>query len=297
MNQSPAGAVVVGLDPSPNARAALHWAASEAASRCAVLRIGYAWSVGEYDVAGARSLHMEETARKAAVAFLDQAAQEARSTHPGLTVETELIEDAPVEGLLRLAANADLVTVGRRGLNSFLAFLLGSVSQGVVAHTPVPAVVVPQEPAVPGGPVVVGVAPGEPEPVEFAFTEAERRGVPLQVVRSWLWPQAVPGYIPVPPVEEAERDAEESAELETLLARSRQAHPQVEVTIRVGLSLPEEVLVDASERACLVVVGAHRRHTRFGLPIGRVPHRVLHLAKAPVAVVPRAREARPPQGS
>jgi nucleotide-binding universal stress UspA family protein len=58
------------------------------------------------------------------------------------------------------------------------------------------------------------------------------------------------------------------------------------VTVQVDLGLAEEAIVNASKDASLVVVGAHRKHSRFGLPVGRVPHRVLHLAHAPVAVVP-----------
>jgi nucleotide-binding universal stress UspA family protein len=185
------------------------------------------------------------------------------------------------------AAGASLIVVGHRGLNPFSTFLMGSVSQGVAAHTPVPVVVVPTKFAVPAdAPVVVGVAPGAIAPVEFAFAEAELRGVPLEVVGAWMYPQSFPGYISVPPADEARRNAEESAELERLLAPSWQVHPGVEVVTRIGLAIPEEALVDASSRACLVVVGAHRKHSRFGLPIGRVPHRVLHLAQAPVAVVP-----------
>ncbi|WP_042424685.1 universal stress protein [Streptacidiphilus anmyonensis] len=289
MNSSPTEAVVVGLDTSENSRVALEWAADEARLRGAVLRIGHAWSMQAYRLPEAYKHDMAEDARKAAWAFLESAADDMRKRHPGLRVELELIDEAAVEGLLRMAsADASLLVTGRRGLNPFLTFLLGSISSGVAAHTPVPAVLVPIEGAPDErGPVVVGVAPGEPEPVEFAFAEAERRGVPLRVVRSWMYPQAFPGHLAVPPKEEAGRDAQETAELEKLLLAARTAHPGVQVTLQVGAGLAEEAIVKASADACLVVVGAHRRHTQhFSLPIGRVPHRVLHLAHAPVVVVP-----------
>jgi nucleotide-binding universal stress UspA family protein len=289
MNSSPTEAVVVGLDSSENSRVALEWAADEAHLRGAVLRIGHSWSMQAYRLPEAYRRDMAEDARNAAWTFLESAATDMRKRHPDLRVEPELIEEAAVEGLLRMAAaDTSLVVTGRRGLNPFLNFLLGSVSEGVAAHTPVPAVLVPIEGAPDeNGPVVVGVAPGEPEPVEFAFAEAERRGVPLRVVRSWMYPQAFPGYVAVPPQDQVARDTEETAELEKLLAPARAAHPGVEVVVQVGLGLAEEAIVNASKDASLVVVGAHRKHTHhFSLPIGRVPHRVLHLAHAPVAVVP-----------
>ncbi|SEL50988.1 universal stress protein [Streptacidiphilus jiangxiensis] len=289
MNSSPTEAVVVGLDTSENARVALEWAADEAHLRGAVLRVGHAWSMQAYRLPEAYKTDIREDARKAAWTFLESAAEDMRKRHPGLEVEPELIDEAAVEGLLRMAANdSGLLVTGRRGLNPFMTVLLGSVSEGVAAHTPVPAVLVPTEGAPdPRGPVVVGVAPGEPEPVEFAFAEAERRGVVLKVVRTWMYPQAFPGHVAVPPQEEARRTAEETAELEKLLAPARAAHPKVEVAVRIELGLAEEAVVNASKDASLVVVGAHRKHTQhFSLPIGRVPHRVLHLAHAPVAVVP-----------
>lgn len=287
MEPTPTGAVVVGLDPSAHARAALHWAAEEAATRDSVLRIGHAWMLSSYDFPDPRPLFRSDRARQAAQRFLDDAAKEVRATHQGLKTETVLIDVNPIDGLLELAGESDLLVVGRRGMNSFLTFLLGSVSQSVVAESPVPTVVVPRDhtPAA-EAPVVVGVAPGVPGPVEFAFAEAARRDVRLEVVRSWSHPDSVSGTISAPLADELRRGVEESAELEQLLAPAREAHPRVDVVVRTRLALAEKALVDASARACLVVVGAHRRHSRYGQPIGRVAHRVLHLSRAPVAVVP-----------
>jgi nucleotide-binding universal stress UspA family protein len=289
MNSSPTEAVVVGLDSSENSRVALEWAAHEAQLRGAVLRIGHAWSMQAYRLPEAFNQEMADEARGAALTFLENAAEDTRKRHPDLQVETELIDEGAVEGLLRMASSgASLLVTGRQGHNPFLTVLLGSVSGGVVTHSPVPTALIPVGGAPnESGPVVVGVAPGEPEPVEFAFAEAERRGATLRVVRSWMYPQAIPGHFAVPPQEEARRTAEETDELEHLLAPARVAHPGVAVEVLVELGPPEDSIVNASGDACLVIVGAHRKRTqRFSLPVGRVPHRVLHLSKAPVAVVP-----------
>jgi nucleotide-binding universal stress UspA family protein len=175
--------------------------------------------------------------------------------------------------------------VGRRGLNSVLATLLGSVSQSLVAHAPVPVVVVPETwlPTDAPGPVVVGVARAVLAPIALAFMEAEMRGAPLLAIRGWTLPSP---YIVASREATASLDAAEDAELEALLADHRTLHPSVPVTTRVTSSAPEEALLDAATEAALIVLGRHRRHHRYGLPLGTVPHRVLHRAAAPVAVVP-----------
>lgn len=290
MNNSPAATVVVGIDTSQNSRAALEWAAEEARLRGAVLRVGHSWIMQPYRLPEAYEHDMAEESRKAAREFLDGATEELRRRHPGVRVESEVLEEAPIDGLLRMAAadGVSMVVTGRRGLNPFLSFLLGSVSESVVAHSPVPAVLVPEAGALaPTGPVVVGVAPGEAEPVEFAFAEAERRGVPLQVIRTWSHAQAFADNLVVPPEDEARHNAAETEDLEALLSPSRAEHPTVTVDVTVRPGPAEEVIVKASKDASLVVLGAHRKHTRhFSLPVGRVPRRVLHLADSPVAVVP-----------
>jgi nucleotide-binding universal stress UspA family protein len=136
-------------------------------------------------------------------------------------------------------------------------------------------------------PVVLGVAPDEVSgPVEFAFAEAQRRGVPLLAVRSWMYPQTLPGEVVVPPKEEAEIKRRQNAELDAALAAVRTSFPDVPVVTEVGLAEPEAALVEASRDGCLLIVGARRRRGRFSLPLGKVTQRVLHHAYCPVVVVP-----------
>jgi hypothetical protein len=56
MNDSPAAAVVVGIDASENSRAALKWAADEARMRGAVPRVGHSWSMQHYHLSDACGL-------------------------------------------------------------------------------------------------------------------------------------------------------------------------------------------------------------------------------------------------
>lgn len=174
MNTVPTDSVVVGLDRSSGSAVAMDWAAEEARLRGVPLRIAHSWNDSGRDLPAECLLSSPEPARREAEAFLDQAAADARTRYPGLNVDTVLLPEDPVEGLIHLAEHAGLLVVGRRGLNSLLAVLLGSVSQRLAAHSPVPVVVVPQRrlPSAAPGAVVVGVAHGVPAPVPLAFREA-----------------------------------------------------------------------------------------------------------------------------
>ncbi|WP_037603626.1 universal stress protein [Streptacidiphilus rugosus] len=284
------GAVVVGLDPSAHARAALHWAAKEAALRDSVLRIGHAWSLSAYDLPGPHPLYDAPRARAAAQDFVDRAAAEARAGHPRLKVEALLLDVNAVDGLLHLAESADLLVVGSRGVNAFVKLLLGSVSEGVVAFSPVPTVLVTveEEPAAAGAPVVVGVGADGAAPLEFAFAAAERRGTRLEAVRALLRPRHLPGYLSIPPIDHRGHDGAERAEVERLVEEAHRAHPAVGFRVRVGPGLPEELLLDASTHASLLVVGGHHRHGRFGPSTGRVAKVAMHMSRAPVAILPRS---------
>jgi nucleotide-binding universal stress UspA family protein len=286
MSTAASKSVVVGLDQSAGARAALEWAAAEAALRGAPLLIATAWSGLEREGPEEYQPNIAEPVHRAATEFLEDAATDMRKRHPGLAVDTRLMTDEPVEGLIGLAEDAGLVVVGRRGMNNLLRVLLGSVSQQLVAHSPAPVAVVPETTApaaADSAPVVVGVAREVTEPLTFAFAEAETRGAPLIAVRAWSLSNP---YVAANAEAVAEIERDEDRELRSLVDAVHQRHPDVEVSTRIDFSTPEAAMINAAEGASLVVLGRHRRHSRFGLPLGQVPHRVLHLSDLPVVVVP-----------
>jgi nucleotide-binding universal stress UspA family protein len=294
MSSTSPGCVVVGVDRSPAATEALDWAAQEAALRGARLCIGHSSSMEAYDLPDGELGILASESYKAAKQCLDRAAARVRERHPDMDVVTELLREWPLQALLQLADAAQLIVVGSRGPNMLASVLLGSVSQGLVAHSDKPVAVVRAgvTGATPGGtamsrPVVVGVASDETAAcVDFAFAEAQMRGVPLLAVRSWMAPQAIPGHMVATPREKADRARDETAQLESALAAGRAEYPGVSVTTSVALSEPEALLVTASRDSCMVVVASRRRRSRFAPPVGRVTHRVLHHAQAPVVVVP-----------
>jgi nucleotide-binding universal stress UspA family protein len=145
--------VVVGVDGSKGADAALEFAAQEAALRTASLRIVSAWQIPIVTYGGGFAPPLNDEAfdsfRVRAQTVADEALARAKELAPSLASEAVAVEGQPAQVLLEQAAHATLIVVGSRGLGGFKSLLLGSVSQQVVHYAPCPVVVVrqPGEPA------------------------------------------------------------------------------------------------------------------------------------------------------
>lgn len=138
--------IVVGVDGSEGAAAALEFAAEEAALRHARLRIVSAWEVPLATYGGGFAPALDEEAldafRVGAQQVADGALATAKELQPSLEGEALAVEGQPAGVLLEQAADAELIVVGNRGRGGFESLLLGSVSQQVVHHAACPVVVV-----------------------------------------------------------------------------------------------------------------------------------------------------------
>ncbi len=136
--------IVVGVDGSPSAEAALRWAVGQAELTGSTIDAVIVWqypaalagfgmapmaiSVGDF----------RETAEKTAAEAISNAVD------PGskVTVREQVVEGYPAQVLLDVAKGADLLVVGSRGHGELAEALLGSVSQHCVHHAPCPVVVI-----------------------------------------------------------------------------------------------------------------------------------------------------------
>ena len=131
------GRIVVGIDGSPNAQAALSWAIDEARLRGLGLRIIYAFPalVTYWGTTSSEYYPKEEAeARK----MFEEALAKAPPTDD-LDIERTLVPGNPAQVLIEASHGASLVVVGAHGRGGFMGMLLGSVSMHVVtqAHSPV----------------------------------------------------------------------------------------------------------------------------------------------------------------
>ncbi len=136
----PYGRIMVGYDGSRSSKEALHFAAEEAELRGAELRIVYSWVAPEFGYApGALDLEEFEAAGKE---ILAEAAAQVSEALPALKTEVSLVEGNAASRIIELCGDVDLLVVGARGHGGFSSLLLGSVSDQLVHHSPVPVTVV-----------------------------------------------------------------------------------------------------------------------------------------------------------
>jgi nucleotide-binding universal stress UspA family protein len=132
--------VVIGVDGSEQAQAALEWAASYAESTGARLLAITAWEIpmtfGYYPIA----IDVDFAADVAS--GLDRSVARMRERHPGVRVEPRVLHDYAPRALVETAKDADLLVVGSHGRGLITGTILGSVSNYCVHHAHCPVVVV-----------------------------------------------------------------------------------------------------------------------------------------------------------
>ena len=136
------GPVVVGVDGSPNSRAALDFAFEAAALRGAPLTAVHAWSdlpiVTVWELT--TDWHLVQQNESEA---LGQWLAGGRALYPDVPVQQVVVRDDPAHILLEHAKTAQLVVVGSRGRGGFRGLLLGSTSQALIHHAASPVAVIP----------------------------------------------------------------------------------------------------------------------------------------------------------
>lgn len=137
--------VVVGVDGSAGARAALRFAIADARRRGAPLRIVAAWTIPVAVYAGAPLPPDFPEIFERGARELAEEALNALGRPDDVSVEIVVRRGVPSAILLAESNGAALLVVGARGLGGFRELLLGSVSQACVHHAACPVVVVPHD--------------------------------------------------------------------------------------------------------------------------------------------------------
>ena len=279
--------IIVGIDGTDSSNAAIDWAVREAGYRGLPLRVVHVfdwdWSIARYDFTS----EYFDKGRSGAEAVVARADDRARKAASGIAVETDVLIGYPAPRLLEMARDAELMVLGHRGRGGFAGLRLGSVSQRVATHAPCPVVVVRGR-VDSDGPVVAGVddSPAADLVLESAFAAADGQGCPLVVLRSYL--PAIPLWLAdVRPTEvnTSEQDATERADLQARLEPWRGKYPQVPVEVVLTHDGAAAALVQASERARLIVVGSRGHGPLAGALLGSAGLQLLHHADCPVHIV------------
>ena len=282
--------IVVGIDGSAAANAAVCWAARDAAMRRVPLTVVHMVNsaVPMYPaipLSAGVAVWQQEQGQQA----LEQAvkiAEDAVPTDRSIDIKSELRCATPVPTLVEMSTGAELLVVGSNGRGALTRFLLGSVSSSVVrsARCPV-AVIRDEDPLMPHpqqAPVLVGIdgSPASELAIAIAFDEAARRGVGLIALHAW----SDADVFELPGVDWSAVKSEAERSLAEQLAGWQERYPDVTVHRLVVADRPARQLIEKSESAQLVVVGSHGRGGLSGMVLGSVSNAVLHSARMPVIV-------------
>lgn len=285
----PSQQIVVGVDGSDSALAAVRWAAAWARRWRVRLRLVNAcpWPLHRSG-REAPGVDYRQAFTRIASEQLEAAAEVAVEAAPGVKVFHQVIIGYPVPLLVEESEKARLLVLGDRGLGGVTGLLVGSVAVALAAHGACPVVVVRGQPPVPPDsplPVVVGVdgTVTSEAALGFGFEAASAQGVPLVAVHTRGADRIGPTFNAVPD-REAIEDREDRV-LAQWLACWEQRYPDVKVRRVVGTDHPAHRLLSEADHAQLVVVGARGRGSLTGLILGSVSHTLLHHAPCPVAVV------------
>ncbi|WP_101783337.1 universal stress protein [Nonomuraea indica] len=286
--------IVVGVDGSQPARAAVEWAVDDALRMREPLRIVHAVDRSPYQIAKFPAADWPDALVRAGEQILAEALAVARDRQPTVDVTTELGNGTAAVVLTGLDEQATEIVIGSRGHGGFAGALLGSVSDHVAGRARCPVVVVRGAPDQVRGQVVVGVddTPEGEAALRHAFEQAAMRGATLRAVHAWQLP--VHAFAPELAYDMDDVRTTQYQIIRSALERFEKEYPQVTVVEDVRSGHPVEALTEASAEADLVVVGSHGRGALGAVLLGSVSRGVLHHAHCPVAVV-RTRPGNPPQ--
>jgi len=140
--------VVVGVDGSANARAALAFAIDEAVMRRSALRVIAAVQLPDYGLASLTMLELPSPEKlvddvlKAAQSRVDELVAAYGEGAGGVSIAVEAVAGHPGDVLCGAADGAELLVVGHRGRGASASRLIGSVGLHCVLHANCPVTVV-----------------------------------------------------------------------------------------------------------------------------------------------------------
>jgi nucleotide-binding universal stress UspA family protein len=267
------GTVVVGLDDSVSAAAAVDFAAGEATVQGVPLRIVHAHP------RPAREPPLESRA------LLDSALERVTRLHPDLEVQHTIVGGGASEVLVDESGRAELLVLGGLGVGELADLLTGSVLARVLARAHCPVMVTGSAvgPTTDDNPVRVAMdgTVGSLNALRFGCDWALRHSTWVEAIHVEAIYVAPDEFDEPTPLE-----LRTPARLDDWITTVHREYGTVSIrTVTVHGTPVPEALVAASHGAQVMAVGAGHRVVLAGLALGPVLHDLVHKAACPVAVV------------
>jgi nucleotide-binding universal stress UspA family protein len=278
--------IIVGVDESSYAEAALRWAVDYGIDRALPVTALLAWDYLDQHHADDGTTFDPEYGSEAAAKVLDDLVE--RVVGDGDAAAQLAVRNRAGPALVEAAGtDASLIVVGARGMSGFKGLLLGSVSRYVLHAATVPVAVIRTGAGPTDDPVVVGLDGSDPSrrALTWAVDYAGCRTLRLVALHASAAGSApLVGLHAPPDVRHREEAARQLLEAElSAVDESALVEP---IERRVVEQRPSEALVEASSLASLVVVGSRGRGQLTSTLLGSVSDQVSHHATCPVVVVP-----------
>ncbi len=269
--------IVAAVDGTPASDEAVRWAAREAASRHAVLRIVHVWHSPSYPTDPVLAIPERQDV------CVNSAAAIAVAAAPLIDVELSTQAGIPSITLLQMTEGASLIVLGGHRRTRLDRMVFGSVTTHLLARASCPVLVVRTQQAATGsGPVVVGLDHDDTsdDALDFAFAFAASHGRDLVAVQAWTAHELSASDQDVPTTIRGVQDA-----LSAGMRLFHMKYPSVDVVTVAACESPVDALLDWSDKASLLVVGSRGRGHFAGMLLGSVSSAVAHQATCSVAVV------------
>jgi nucleotide-binding universal stress UspA family protein len=284
--------MLVGIDGSPDSRAALRWAATVAAARGLPLEVLWAWQYPSDAVVSVGPLHLADPDEVAVAVEADlRAVVDAELGEAAADVTLQVGRGPAAAALLRAARHGTvMIVVGSRGLGGFQGLLLGSVSRQLCEHAPCPVTVL-RRGAVTHleglNRIVVGIDGSDDSlrALRAGQELATRVGAELIVANVIVPGPTVYEYGMVPAVDETAAREQVEGWCRTL----GDDRPLPAIDVRSGDARTELLHVVRDRSADLLVVGSRGLGPVGRLLLGSVATWLVGHSDVPVTVVPHRR--------
>lgn len=290
--------ILVGYDGSSGAKAAVLWAADEAARRGDQLTVMHSVNLtGVVPTVSGLSTALGEVDDGVLAAAANEGAELAVQRNPSLRVRSVGMLDGAAHSLVRASERTGLIVIGSHGSGG-VSDALGSTALSVSTHAKCPVIVVrPAGDSVvrpgPDSPIVVGLDGSLPsaDALDLAASWAADVGSELRLVSSWDvssqldWVGKYLGrsvdHVETREAVQREAEGTVAAARDRVLAR----YPDLTVTTSAVEGAAVQVLAQQSRHAGMVAVGSRGRGGFTALLLGSVSRGLVQRAHCPVFVV------------